>query len=346
MEAVEKIFVTGATGFIGSRLVQALSDRGHAVRALSRRPDPEPPPGFEGPDGGPLAHELVELVRGDITDRDSLRRGMEGCSHVFHLAAYAKNWARDPKTYFDVNVQGVRNVFDAAEEHGVRRVVWTSTFMTFGPTPPGVVGNEDMPRTTDRYLTEYEKTKSVAEREAMRRADEGLPVVIVNPTRVYGPGHLTEGNALSTLIDDYDRGKVPVLLNRGVNVGNYVLVDDVVAGHILAMEKGRLGQRYILGGENVSLKEFFRTIDRVSGRRHFQLPLLKATPLLFAYLQQKRAEWFGVYPQITPGWVRTFLLDWAYSSDKATAELGFRPTPLDEGIGITYRWIERLREET
>ena len=343
VEAVDRIFVTGATGFIGTRLVQALIDRGHPIRALSRRPNPQPPPGFDVRNN-PFEHELVELVRGDITDADSLVAGMEGCSHVFHLAAYAKNWAPDRQTYFEMNVQAVRNVFDAARRHDVGRVVWTSTMLTFGPTPPGVVGDEEMPRITDRYYTEYEETKTIAEKEALKAAREGFPVVIVNPGRVFGPGQLTEGNSVATLIDDYDRGKVPVLLNRGVNVGNYVLVDDVVEGHIRAMEKGRIGQRYLLCGENVSLKEFFRAIDRVSGRRHFQVPLLKFAPLVFAHLQKKRAEWFHVYPQITPGWVKTFLVDWAYSSEKAKRELGYEFTPLEDGIRATYEWLQRLRE--
>ena len=137
MESVDKIFVTGATGFIGTRLVQALIERGHPVRALSRRDNPQPPPGVDLRNGNPFEHELVELVRGDITDADSLVAGMEGCSHVFHLAAYAKNWAPDPKIYFDMNVQAVRDVFEAARRHKVRRVVCTSTMVTFGPTPPG-----------------------------------------------------------------------------------------------------------------------------------------------------------------------------------------------------------------
>jgi nucleoside-diphosphate-sugar epimerase len=346
MEGTLKVFVTGGTGFIGTRLVEILLDRGHAVRVLSRRGTPERRPGIDGPGGGPWQDERVELVRGDVGDRDALLRGMEGCGQVYHLAAYAKNWARRPETFFDVNVRGMHNVFDAAAELGIRRVVWTSTVVTLGPRPAGVMANEDMPRATEHCFTEYEQSKTVAEREALRRAREGFPVVIVNPTRVYGPGHLSEGNALSKLIDAYDRGRMPVLLNRGVNVANYVLVDDVAEGHVLAMQQGRVGQRYVLGGENASLRELFRIVDRVSGKRHRQIPIYKVIPLLYAKFQQKRAEWFGVYPQITPGWVRTFTADWAYSSQKAERELGYRPTPLAEGIRITCEWLRRVREET
>jgi nucleoside-diphosphate-sugar epimerase len=345
MDDREKIFVTGATGFIGTRLVQALVERGLRVRALSRRDGVAPPPGFGRSQPGPLQHGLVEIVRGDITDRDSLLRGMEGCSRAFHLAAYAKNWAPDSMMFYRMNVEGMQNVFGAARQQGVARVVWTSSIVTFGPTPPGVVGDETLPRITPACLTEYEQTKVTAEREALRQAAEGLPVVIVNPTRVYGPGHLTEGNSLARLINDYDRGRVPVLLNRGVNIGNYVLVDDVVRGHVLAMQRGRIGERYILGGENASLKEFFLTIDRVSGKTHFEIPMPHFTPLLFAWLQKKRAEWFGVYPAITPGWIKTFSVDWAYRSDKAIRELGYSPTPLEDGLRITYQWLQRVRQE-
>jgi farnesol dehydrogenase len=347
MDSSGKAFVTGANGFIGTRLIEALVQRGQPVRALSRRPNPQPdpPPGFGWNDGGPLASPLVEWVRGDITDRDSLVRGMEGCSQVYHLAACAKNWARDPTIFHEMNVQGMRNVFDAAVTRAVQRVVWTSTMLTFGPTPRGQVYDEESPRSTDHFFADYDETKTIAEQEALRRAAEGFPVVIVNPARVYGPGHLTEGNSVSLLIDQYDRGLVPFLLNLGVNVGNWVYIDDVVQGHILAMKKGRIGQRYILGGENASLKRFFRLVDQVSGKRHFQVPVFRYSALIFAWILKKRAEWFGVYPQISPGWVRMFLADWAYSTEKAQRELGYRPTPLAEGLKSTYEWLQKVRKE-
>ncbi|MBI4429192.1 MAG: SDR family oxidoreductase [Ignavibacteriales bacterium] len=328
------VFVTGATGFIGTKLVNELVRRGHTVQALTRATS----------NRQNLEHENIRLIQGDIMNKDSLRKGMEGCTHVYHLAAYAKNWSRDPKVFFDQNIGGMRNVFAAAKEVGVQRVVFTSTIVTFGPTRRGEVGDERMPRITSHYYTEYEESKAVAEQEALSYAASGFPVVIVNPTRVYGPGKMTEGNSVSLMIDMYDRGKVPVLLNGGVNVGNYVLVDDLVRGHILAIEKGRIGERYILGGENVSLRGLFRLIDEVSNKRHFQISLHPKIAMAYGYEELLKAKVFGLYPQITPGWVETFLQDWAYSCAKAERELGYKITPLREGIKMTYEWVLQQRK--
>jgi len=270
---------------------------------------------------------------------------MEGCSQVYHLAAYAKNWARDPSVFFQQNVDGMKNVVRAARDAGVKRVVFTSTIVVFGPRPAGVVGDESMPRITPRYFTEYEESKAVAEHEALEFVRQGHPLVIVNPTRVYGPGKLTEGNSVSLMIDMYDRGKVPVLLNGGVNVGNYVLVDDLVRGHILAMERGKIGERYILGGENASLKHIFELVGEVSGKKHFQFNLPPSIAMIYGSLEKKKAEWLRMYPQITPGWVETFLQDWAYSCAKAERELGYTVTPLKEGIRMTYEWLMSLLKQ-
>ena len=336
------ILVTGATGFIGSRLVQFLAEQGHHVRALSRRDRPESPVAVDDRPS-PWRMSNVDLVKGDILDRDSLAQAMRGCDYVFHLAGYAKNWSRNPSIYYDINVKGTENVFQLAFDYHVKRVVWTSSIVTFGPTPPGVVADETLPRITDHCYTEYERSKIQAERLAVPYLAKGLPLVIVNPTRVYGPGLFTEGNALAKLIDDYDRGRMPFLFNRGINVGNYAMVDDVARGHILAMKHGRIGEKYILGGENASLSELLQSVDRVSGRRHFQIPLLKYGPLVFAWILQKRAELFGIYPPVTPGWVQTFSVDWVYSCDKARNELGYEPTPLQTGIEKTYRWLLEIR---
>ncbi len=291
----------------------------------------------------PAAAERLEWVAGDILDRDSLRRGLAGCTEVFHLAAYARNWAKDPLLFFRVNVEGARNVFEVAVEAGVRRIVYTSTVVVFGPTPRGVVGNEQMPRATPRFLTEYEESKAVAEKEALELTSRGFPIVVVHPTRVYGPGKLTEGNTVSLMIDQYDRGRFPVLPGRGENVGNYALVDDLVEGHVLAMEKGKVAERYILGGENSSLKGLLRLVDESTQRRHVQVSLPRSVSMFYAALEKRKADWFGVYPRITPGWMKTFLEDWAYTSAKAERELGYRITPLREGVARTLDWLHRRR---
>jgi farnesol dehydrogenase len=330
-----KIFVTGATGFIGTKLVNELVRQGHVVHALTRS--------ASNLDG--LQHERIKCVQGDILDPGSLEKGMEGCTHVFHLAAYAKNWSKNPRVFYDHNVTGMLNVFEAAKKTGIQRVVWTSTIVTFGPTQPGTVGDETLTRITDRYYTEYEETKSIAERKALDLAAGGFPLVLVNPTRVYGPGKMTEGNSVSLMIDQYDRGLLPILLHRGVNVGNYVFIDDLVRGHILAMERGRIGDRYILGGENASLKHFYEIIDEISGKPHLQFNLPPGAARFYGRTLKFLAETFGMYPQITSGWVETFLQEWAFSCAKAERELGYTITPLKEGIRQTYIWILQQRAE-
>jgi len=334
MSSPSTVFVSGSTGFIGTKLVNELVRRGHMVHALTRSTS-----NLEG-----LKHDRIKLVQGDILKKDTLLNAMEGCTHVYHLAAYAKNWAPDRHVFFEQNVDGMRNVFEAAEQVGVNRTVFTTTIVTLGPTRPGEVGDETMPRITPRYYTEYEDTKVIAEQEALKKAAAGFPVVIVNPTRVYGPGKLTEGNSVSLMIDLYDRGKVPVQLNGGRNLGNYVFVDDLVKGHILAMEKGKIGERYILGGENASLKRIFELVDEASGKKHFQVSLPPTLAMLYGRVEKIKAETFGIYPQITPGWVETFLQDWAYSCKKAEQELGYTITPLKEGIRMTYEWIVEQRK--
>lgn len=345
---MQKVFVTGATGFIGSQLVQQLLNRDITVRGLTRRATPPLPPGFVGGPNQPnfWKHPHLELVLGDITDLDSLRRGMIGCSHVFHLAAYAKNWSPTKETFWQMNVQGMRNVFQVAKENNIKRIVWTSSVVTFGPTRPGEMANEHSPRITSEFLTEYEETKTLAEIEALNEAANGFPLVIVNPTRVYGPGLLSEGNAVSQLMDDYTRGKAPFLPNRGINIGNYGFVDDIAIGHILAMERGQIGERYILGGENISFQGLLQLMDEITGKRRLKIPLLQFGPLLFARFQQHWAERHGTYPRITPGWVKTFMTDWNYSCKKAEQELGYHPISLREGLSITWNWIKNdVRKE-
>ncbi len=345
MAGSELSFVTGATGFIGLRLVRALVERGERVRALVRRFRGAFLPHCDIDGHHPLEHPAVELAAGDITEPDSLSHAMRGCSQVYHLAGYAKNWAPDPTVYYKVNVQGLLNVLKAAKQTGVKRIVWTSTQLTCGPTLPGELATEETLPADGSYWTDYQRSKRQAELLAVEAAQrENAPVVIVCPTRVYGPGNLSESNSATRLIDLYDRGRFPFLPNLGRNIGNWVFIDDVVRGLLSAMEKGRCGEKYILGGENASLKEFCQVVGRVSGRRRFQIPLFGFSTLVFAYVQQFLADYLSVYPTITPGWARIFFADWPCTSRKAEIELGYQVTPLETGIRLTYQWLQHTRQ--
>jgi len=340
MNKKERIFVTGSAGFIGTKLVQILLREGFSVRGLyhSRKPEWS---NFSDFDPG---HRL-EFVQGDVTSLDSLRQNMEGCRYVFHIAGFAQNWAKDKSTFERINHEGMRNVFQAAREQNCEKVVWTSSVVTFGPSAPFTVSDETTPRLTDNYFTQYEKSKVLAEKEALEWAANGFPVVIANPTRVFGPGPVTDGNAVTSLIDDYISGRFLVSFRFGMDFGNYVYVDDVAMGLYLAMLRGRIGERYILGGENVSLRQFYTYVEQVSGIKRYGVPVFKPAALVASHLFVLWAKLTGTSPRISPDWVRTFAVDWSHSSEKARRELGYTPIPLKDGIAKTHNWLLLQKEK-
>jgi farnesol dehydrogenase len=328
-------FVTGGTGFIGGRLVHRLIEAGESVHLLAR----------EHSDLGGLMGAGVRVFLGDVTDPASLRAPVRGCRSVYHLAGYARNWARDPATYVRVNVDGLRNCAGAAMEAGVERFVFTSSCMSSGPSN-GSPMDEDSPRRTEGFLTEYERSKFLAEAEAQKLAADGLDIVTICPTRVYGPGRLTEGNSVTRVVDMFLRGRFPAMLGKGTEVGNYVHVEDVVDVHLKAAERGRPGRKYLAAGENCSLAGFFVLLAELSGRRppRWRLPAFLAR--LFARAQELKAKVIGAYPLVTPGWVETFLRDWAYSNRRAVEELACSFRPLREGLEQTMLWLSSRSEDS
>lgn len=322
-----KYFVTGSTGFIGANLCLKLAGLGQTVHALYRSERKILI----------LKHENIKIYKGDLLDKASLLKGMESCERVFHLGAYAQVWSRDPNICRTVNVEGTRNVLDAALELGISRVVVTSTAGVFGPSLGSPV-EESFVRTED-FFTDYEASKCAMESSIEKYADQGLQVVLVNPTRVYGPGLLSQANSLTRIIDWYLAGRWKIIPGDGDKIGNYVYIDDVVRGHILAMEKGRPGERYILGGTDASYSELFGTLAEVAGRdiRLFKIP--QSVLLAFSSLLLLWADIFGGTPPITPGWVRKNLQNWSVSSRKAEKELGYVITPLREGLKKTVAWL-------
>jgi len=326
-----KTFITGATGFIGGRLTEELSRRGNELVVLRREGSACPASGLAG----------VETVTGDILDSTSLENAMAGCGRVYHLAGYAKNWAKDPATFTRVNVDGLCNVLEAARRSGVRRVVWTSSAVTPGPSN-GTPVTESTFREHSFY-TPYEASKYAAEQRVPDFTGGGLEVVTVNPSRVFGPGVLNEGNSVTRMIALTLAGKFRFIPGDGEAVGNYAFVEDVVRGLLLAMEYGRSGERYILGGENMSYNEFFRTVSLVSGRRRKMFHLPRSLAMKFSRFEEFRSA-LGGHPLITPGWMRTFLENWEVSVDKSRRELGYETTPFADAVGITVRWLSDRRK--
>jgi farnesol dehydrogenase len=322
-----KSFITGGTGFIGRELLKDLLNRGEEIHLITRRPIAEP-----------IGDKnRVRVFPGDLLDAESIQHAMEGCDRVYHLAGYARNWARDPQVYDRVNIDGTRNVLQSALLQSIRRVVVTSTIMTLGPSNDEPITESTLPVAPG--YTHYERSKYEAEKLALSFVKEGLEVMVVNPTRVFGPGLLNEGNSATRMIKWYLEGKWRFILGDGTAIGNYAFVRDVVLGHIAAMERGQPGERYILGGENLSYNEFFETLNRVSGRRHALLHLPRSLALGVGHLEELRSKWLGGYPGITPPWVRTFLIDWACSTEKAERDLEHRTTPFPAALKQTVDWI-------
>ena len=327
------VFVTGGTGYIGRHLISLLLENGDTVHALCRSPFRIT---LRGP-GRLVAHA------GDLTDISSLREGMRRCTQVYHLAGYARNWARNPDTYSLINVGGTRNILRAAKDSGVQRVVLTSSVLTIGFSngrPATEADANGMP-----LPTLYAESKRSAEREALAFVRNGFEVVIVNPTRVYGPGIMSEGNSVTRMIKLHLAGRWPLILGDGSMIGNYAHVRDVARGHLLAMRRGRSGERYILGGENVSFAELFRMIQHAGHviRRLVHVP--GSVVLSFSAMDELRARYISGYPTLTPGWVRTFLQNGAYSNAKAKREIGYTITPLSRGLRETVDWLRNGEEE-
>ncbi len=326
-----KYFITGITGFIGSNLARYLLAEGHQVNALVRNLE----------DAKTFGHPNLHLFKGDLQNKWALYDGMEGCDVVFHLAAFAKPWSKDPNTFHKINVEGTVNVFATAKKAGVRKVVFTSSAATMSPSK----GNSPTDESTGRnepFFNEYEATKSEAEQFARDFSSEGLEIVIVNPSRVYGPGPLNPSNSATKMIRGYYNGTWKIIPGDGKKTGNYVFIDDVINGYILAAEKGKAGERYILGGENITFDEFFLTVEKVTGvhRKMFHLPLF--VMFAAARLMEWQNKITGIPPAITASWVKKYLHDWSLSSAKAERELGYRITSFEDGVRKTIEWMREF----
>jgi dihydroflavonol-4-reductase len=321
-----KALVTGATGFVGGAVARALVRAGVQVRILAR----------SRPDAPQLSGLPVERVEGDLLNPSSLHTALAGCQHLYHVAAYYALWTKDPSIFYDVNVTGTRNVLTAARLAGIHRTVYCSTIGAIGLPVGGGLGTEDTPVSLDQMAGHYKRSKYLAEQEVLKLAKEGLPVVIVNPSAPVGEGDV-KPTPTGQVIVDFMKGRMPAYIETGMNI---VDVDDVAAGHLLAMEKGRQGERYILGCKNLMLKDVFDILSRLTGVKAPSLRLPRAAVLPLAYMNEGLAHLTGRPPRIPLEGVKMAKYRMHYDCSKAIRELGIPQTPPETALEKAVRWFE------
>ena len=318
--------VTGATGFVGSAVARALMVRGRRVRVLAR----------PNSDRRNLAGLAVEIAEGAMEDPRSLARAVAGCRYVYHVAADYRIWVPDPAPMFRANVDGTRDLLTAALDAGVERVVYTSSVATLGLVPGGSA-DEETQNSIDDMIGPYKRSKFMAEEVARGLARErGLPVVIVNPSTPVGPGDI-KPTPTGRLIVEAARGQMPAFVDTGLNI---VHVDDVAEGHLAAAEKGRIGERYILGGENMALAEILAEVAQAVGRRPPWLRVPHGVLFPVAIGAELAARVSGRDPFVTLDGVRMSRKKMYFTSEKASRELAYAPRPAREAIADAVTWFE------
>ncbi|MCO6440163.1 MAG: NAD-dependent epimerase/dehydratase family protein [Nitrococcus mobilis] len=319
--------LTGASGFVGSAVLRKLQAAGHEVRVLVR-----PTSNRRNLDGLD-----VEVFTGDLTAPATLARAVRGCRVLFHAAADYRLWSRDPGVLYRSNVEGTRHMLQAALEAGVERVVYTSSVATLGIRSDHVPADETTPATLADMVGHYKRSKYLAE-EAVRRliCETGLPVVIVNPSTPIGPRDL-KPTPTGRMVLDAAAGRMPAYVDTGLNI---VHVDDVAHGHLLALEHGRVGERYILGGTNMSLHEILIKIAAIVGRPPPKLRLPHNLVLPLAYATEAWARISGREPRINVDGVRMAKKRMYFSSTKAERVLGYSPRPAEAALEDAVLWFK------
>ncbi|PYT21742.1 MAG: NAD-dependent dehydratase [Acidobacteria bacterium] len=319
---MKPVLVTGASGFIGWHVARLLIERGYKVRALVRP-------------ASKLRELEVEPVLGDLRDPASLDRAVAGCSLVFHVAADYRLWAPDPEELYRSNRDGTRNLLEAARNHGVERFVYTSTVGCIG-LPQGGVGDENTPVTLGQMSGAYKRSKFLAEQVALEFASAGFPVVIVNPTAPVGD-HDVRPTPTGKIVLDFLNGAMPAFIDTGLNL---VDVRDTARAHLLACERGKAGERYIVGCENLTLAEILERLARLSGLKAARIKLPYSLAYAIGVLTTGLARLTGRPPLAPLDAVRMAKKKMFVSHEKAKRELGFEPGPVEGALGRAVEWFK------
>ncbi len=322
--------LTGATGFVGGNLLDLLLEKGFRLRCLVR--DKQKARGI-------LPEKDVELLEGDLRDPDSVKRCVTGCKVIFHTAADYRLWVPDPHNMYEINVGGTKNVLSAARAMGVERVVHTSSVGALGIPQDGSPGTEETPVRWEDLVGPYKRSKYLAEQEALRAAREGIDVVIVNPSTPVGAKDRKPTPTGRTIVDFLNR-RMPAYVDTGLNL---VHVRDVVEGHLLALEKGRSGQKYILGNQNLTLREIFQILAQVSGMQAPSIRLPRWPILLLAYAEAAICKWVTrKEPRIPLDGVKMAAKKMFFDSTKAVRELGIPQRPVRQALAEAVAWFREM----
>jgi dihydroflavonol-4-reductase len=318
--------VTGATGFVGSAVARTLATRGHDLRLLVRATS----------DRRNLQGLDAEIVTGDLTDPDSLVRAAAGCRYVFHVAADYRVWVPDPDAMLRANVDGAVAMVRAAAQAGAERIVHCSSVAALGQIGDGTLADENTLAHEADFVGVYKRSKYRAERAVLELARrESLPVVVVNPAAPVGPRDI-KPTPTGKMILDAAAGRMPAYIDTGLNI---VHVDDVAEGHVLAMEKGRIGERYVLGGENMSLKDILGLVAEVAHRRPPSVRLPEGAVWPVAFVLEKLADLTGIAPLVTRDHLKMARKKMFFSSAKAITDLGYRPRPVRIAVEDAVAWF-------
>ncbi|MBV8842766.1 MAG: NAD-dependent epimerase/dehydratase family protein [Bryobacterales bacterium] len=314
--------ITGATGFVGWHVARKLLDRGDKIRGLARDP------------GRFRELEGIEAVQGDLRVRATLDAAVAGCGVVYHVAADYRLWTKQPEEMFHTNVEGTRNLLEAARNAGVERVVYTSTVGCIG-VPPDGIGDEGSPVSREEMAGPYKQSKFLAERAALEFASQGLPVVIVNPTAPVGD-HDVKPTPTGKIVVDFVRGAMPAFLDTGLNL---VDVRDVAGGHLAACERGRTGERYILGAENLTLEQIFLKLGEITGIAAPKIQIPYAVAYAAGLVSTAWAGMSGKEPRAPLDGVRMARKKMWVSQEKAARELGYSPGPAAGALKRAVEWF-------
>lgn len=322
-----KVLVTGATGFIGFHVTRFLLEKGLQVRALVRQET-----------NSCISSLDVETACGDVRDFDAVMKALRGCTHAYHVAADYRLWVPDPKSMYETNVKGTRNVMEAALRLGVERIVYTSTVGVLSASSQGKPSDEGSSACLEEMVGHYKRSKFLAEREVYGYIEKGVPAVIVNPSTPVGPMD-RKPTPTGKMIVDFLNGRIPAYIDTGLN---FVDVEDVAAGHWLAALKGKIGQRYILGNENITLRDFFGSLASITGRKPPKIRLPYLPVLMAAHVNEALSRWITHRPPAIPlTGVRMAGKFMYFDSSRAVAELQMPQTPIKRALQKAADWYRK-----